>query len=156
MPDRSDKGAVCAYLNDEIKRHVQGLYDQREKSQQAYAAEKTRIRRQIRQEQSERAKNAKAEKTKVQIDEEKEEALQKLKEQREQEVDTVQLELAERMNEALHEEGDEEMEEGASEVISASNVSSYLSDGHTLQEVVEQMVDKLKTKGKSVKDFNTP
>ena len=82
VSDRSDKEAVCAYLNDEIKRHVQSLYEQREKSQQAYAAEKTRIRRQIRQEQSERAKNAKAEKTKVQIDGEKEEALRKLKEKR--------------------------------------------------------------------------
>ena len=48
VSDRSDKDAVCAYLNDEIKRHVQGLYDQKEKSKLAYAAEKTRIRRQIR------------------------------------------------------------------------------------------------------------
>ena len=40
----------------------------------AYEAEKTKIRRQARQEQSERAKNANAEKTKTEIDQKKDEA----------------------------------------------------------------------------------
>ena len=68
----------------------------------------------------------------------------------------MQLELAEKMNEALREEGDDEMKEDAGEVISAGNVSSYLGEEHSLQAVVEQMVDKLQEKRKSVKDFHTP
>ena len=52
--------------------------------------------------------------------------------------------------------GDEEMKEGPIEVISSGNVSSYLGEEHGLQEVIEQMVGKLKERGKSVKVFNTP
>ena len=65
----------------------------------------------------------------------------------------MQLELVEKMNEALREEGAAAMQEESGKVIDVGNVSSYLGDGHSLQEVVEQMVDKLRAKGKCVKDF---
>lgn len=73
----------------------------------------------------------------------------------------MQLELVEKMQEAVKEErfqpdADAEMVEDSGQVIGVGNVSSYLGDGHSLQEVVEQMVDKLKVKGKTVKDFHTP
>ena len=48
--DKSDKGAICNYLNEEIHRHVKLLQDQRQKNIASYEAERTRIRRQARQE----------------------------------------------------------------------------------------------------------
>ena len=57
------------------------------------------------------------------------------------------------MNEALREDGGVDMQEDAGKVIDESNVSTYLGDDHSLQEVVEQMIDKLKKKGKTVKEF---
>ena len=57
------------------------------------------------------------------------------------------------MNEALREDGGVDMQVDAGKVIDESNVSTYLGDDHSLQEVVEQMIDKLKKKGKTVKEF---
>ena len=68
----------------------------------------------------------------------------------------MKLELVEKMDEAMREMNDEEMEEGSGKFISTSNVSSYLGKEYELQEVIEQMVTKLKGRGKCVKDFNTP
>ena len=48
------------------------------------------------------------------------------------------------------------MKDDSSKIISECNVSSHLGDEHGLQEVIEQMISKLKQKSKSVKDFNTP
>ena len=60
------------------------------------------------------------------------------------------------MNEALREDGGVDMQEDTGKVIDVENVSTYLGDDHSLQEVVEQMIDKLKKKGKTVKEFETP
>ena len=60
------------------------------------------------------------------------------------------------MNEALREDGGVDMQEDTGKVIDVENVSTYLGDDHSLQEVVEQMIDKLKKKGKTVKEFQTP
>ena len=108
VSDKSDKEAICGYLNDEIHRHVKHLQDQRNKSMAAYAAEKTRIRRQARQEQSERAKNAQSEKTKAEIDQKKEEAYKQLAERKNADESKLQLDLVHNLNTALGELESEE------------------------------------------------
>jgi hypothetical protein len=79
VPDKSDKEAVCDYINSEVDRYVTSIKDRISKVTAWYKAEKTRIRRTKRQQQSERAKNSKAEVTKVQLDEQKDEELTALK-----------------------------------------------------------------------------
>ena len=150
VSDKSDKAAICSYLNEEIHRHVKLLQDQRDKNIAAYEAERTRIRRQARQEQSERAKNAKSEKTKDDIDQKKEQAYKELEERKNSEESKLQLDLVTSMEAALSEL------EGEENLFSERNISSYLGSDHSLQQVIEKTIQKLKDKGKSVDKLDTP
>ena len=49
VPDKADKEAVCSYLNEELERYIQMIEEKDKKVKDWYDAEKTRIRRTVRQ-----------------------------------------------------------------------------------------------------------
>ena len=144
-----DKATVSAYLNEEIKRHIDLFMEKKAKVQAEYEAEKTRIRRSFRQKQSERAKNHLSEETKDGLDEKKEQELAALKEKfKAKGADPLQADIIEGIKRAAS-QNEVEMEVDSIGFVAEKNVSTH-HEGKSLSEVLQLMIDKLRNNIKTV------